>query len=61
MNKEWHAEHRMPEKASTQQRIDWHLEHALVCDCRPIPEGLLGKLSEAEQRKVKTGRAKGKQ
>jgi hypothetical protein len=52
--------HRMPEKATEQQRIDWHVEHAKVCGCRPVPEGLVAKVSEAEKRKIKVGTAKGK-
>ncbi len=41
LNREWHAEHRMPEHASTEQRIAWHLAHAQHCSCRPIPAGVL--------------------
>jgi hypothetical protein len=31
----------MPERATDDQRIAWHLEHAQVCGCRPIPNGVL--------------------
>lgn len=41
INKEWHTMHKMPEKASDQQRIDWHLEHSRNCSCAPIPKGVL--------------------
>lgn len=37
MNKEWHQRHRMPVKATLDQRVQWHMEHAAVCDCRPVP------------------------
>jgi hypothetical protein len=47
LNRRWHEEHRMPERPSTDQRIAWHLEHAQVCDCRPIPKGVL-KLMQAK-------------
>ena len=50
MNREWHEGHKMPEKATEQQRIEWHIEHAKACGCRPIPARLVGKLSEAERR-----------
>ncbi len=60
MNSEWHAGHKMPEQATEQQRIDWHIEHVHKCGCRPIPKGLLEKLGEAERQKIKAGLAKGK-
>lgn len=41
LNRRWHEEHRMPERPSDAQRIAWHLEHAQVCGCRPIPKGVL--------------------
>lgn len=37
MNKEWHRANKMPEKATLEQRIKWHLAHAKKCGCRPIP------------------------
>ena len=40
INAEWHAEHKMPVRPTDQQRIDWHLEHARYCGCRPIPAGI---------------------
>ena len=54
-------EESFPEKATEQQRMDRRREHAQAFGCRPIPAGLLGKLSEAERRKVKDGRVKEKQ
>jgi len=41
LNREWHAEHRMPQNASADERIAWHLAHAAACACRPIPAGTL--------------------
>jgi len=41
LNKEWHKDHRMPERATTKERIKWHLEHVKHCGCRPIPAKLL--------------------
>jgi len=40
LNKEWHLAHRMPENATMEERIAWHLEHSKHCACRPIPEKL---------------------
>jgi hypothetical protein len=37
INAEWHEKHRMPPRATLEQRIEWHLEHAQHCGCRPIP------------------------
>jgi hypothetical protein len=33
----WHEKHRMPAKATMEQRIAWHEEHAQVCGCREVP------------------------
>ncbi len=49
INREWHGQHRMPANATVQQRIEWHLEHAKHCNCRPMPEPLK---QEIEKRKA---------
>jgi hypothetical protein len=33
----WHKDHRMPKNATVEERIEWHLAHAKICACRPIP------------------------
>jgi hypothetical protein len=48
MNKAWHEKNKMPEKATLQDRIHWHTEHAKHCKCRPIPRELLAKMKELE-------------
>jgi len=50
MNKNWHLKNRMPEKATLDQRIAWHLEHAKNCSCREIPEKLK---EEMKKRNIK--------
>ncbi|MEN4903241.1 hypothetical protein [Luteimonas sp. TWI1437] len=40
-NKAWHAQHRMPEHATAEQRIAWHRAHAAACGCRPPPPNIL--------------------
>jgi hypothetical protein len=40
MNRLWHAQHKMPDRATLEQRLHWRLEHAQHCDCRPIPAPL---------------------
>jgi len=37
LNRDWHAAHPMPPRASMDQRIAWHLSHAAACGCRDIP------------------------
>jgi hypothetical protein len=37
LNKEWHRLHRMPPRATREQRIKWHVAHAQACGCREIP------------------------
>jgi hypothetical protein len=41
LNRAWHEQHPMPKNPSNDQRIAWHLEHVQVCDCRPIPGGVV--------------------
>jgi hypothetical protein len=41
INAQWHARHRMPERATPEQRIAWQREHQLHCACRPLPKGVL--------------------
>jgi hypothetical protein len=40
MNTQWHAQNKMPSKATAKQRLAWHLDHQKHCDCRPIPASL---------------------
>lgn len=40
VNEAWHRANRMPPKATHEQRIEWHLEHAKECGCREIPAKL---------------------
>lgn len=40
LNKEWHLAHRIPNNATIEERIAWHLEHSKNCCCRPIPDKL---------------------
>ncbi len=42
LNREWHLSHRMPKNPTLEQRLEWHVEHAKNCQCRPIT----GKLAE---------------
>ena len=46
INKDWHEKNRLPENATENQRITWHLVHAKECGCRPIPAALQKKIAE---------------
>ena len=40
LNAESHKVHRMPRNATLDQRIEWCIEHAQACDCRPMPPSI---------------------
>jgi len=46
INKEWHLAHKMPENATLEQRIEWHLEHARHCTCRPLHGKILEEIKK---------------
>jgi len=52
INKEWHKENSMPKRATLNQRIQWHVNHARECGCRPIPESLKAKLTERKPKVI---------
>jgi hypothetical protein len=47
---EWHEANRLPRRASLDQRVHWHLEHARECDCREIPPGIVHALLALRRR-----------
>jgi hypothetical protein len=40
INEKWHSAHEMPKNPTMDERVNWHLEHARECACRPIPESI---------------------
>jgi hypothetical protein len=44
LNAEWHMSHRLPPRASLDERVRWHLAHAKACGCRAIPETVAAEL-----------------
>lgn len=46
MNKEWHESHPMPKNPTLEQRMEWHIEHARHCHCRPIPPKLQDEINK---------------
>ncbi len=50
INSPWHKAHRMPPRATLDQRVAWHLAHRKACQCR---KGLPATISaELERRGV---------
>jgi hypothetical protein len=47
-NREWHLTHRMPVRATLEQRIAWHIDHKKNCSCRDIPEKLKAVMKKKE-------------
>jgi hypothetical protein len=54
LNKEWHRSHRMPPKATRDQRIKWHAAHAAACGCRAIPGSIRADVENLLKRHRKT-------
>jgi hypothetical protein len=49
LNADWHRAHPMPPKATFEQRVAWHREHARACGCRKPPPDIAARLA-AERR-----------
>ncbi|HLB36133.1 MAG TPA: hypothetical protein VJL31_06160 [Gemmatimonadales bacterium] len=50
LNAAWHLKHPMPPKATIEQRIRWHVQHAKQCGCRPVPEKLKREIRRRSRR-----------
>ena len=46
LNRPWHEAHRLPARATFEERARWHLEHQQACGCRPIPVHLANEMRE---------------
>jgi hypothetical protein len=45
LNAAWHKAHRMPPKATLDERVSWHLAHLEACGCRPdLPATIVAEL-----------------
>ena len=55
MNRVLHKQHKMPSGATEKERIEWHLEHARNCGCRPAPKELLAKMEKQGTGKSEPG------
>jgi hypothetical protein len=56
INATWHRQHPMPKRPTLAQRMDWHLEHARECACRPIPAKLEEGIAEGQRRAKPRGK-----
>jgi hypothetical protein len=45
VNRDWHAAHPMPPRATWEQRVAWHREHAAACGCRQPPPDIAAELA----------------
>jgi hypothetical protein len=52
--KAWHRDHRLPARASLEQRVAWHLEHAKQCGCRPMPASVVAAIGTRAPAKRKS-------
>jgi len=42
----------MPTSATEKERLQWHVDHARECDCRPIPNSILAKMKDRKPKLV---------
>lgn len=52
LNRAWHEKNKMPNKATLNQKIQWHTDHARECGCREIPGRILQKMTERKPKVV---------
>ena len=57
VNAQWHDEHVLGQGASMDRRVEWHLEHAEACGCRPVPATVA---AELERRGVPVPQPRGR-
>lgn len=46
INAAWHTAHKMPKNPSLDERVQWHLEHAKHCQCRPLAGKILAEIKK---------------
>jgi hypothetical protein len=59
LDADWHERHRLPARATLDERVRWHIAHAKACACRPIPPTIAAALKRralAQARAKKGGR-----
>jgi hypothetical protein len=48
VNADWHKTHRMPARATLDQRVKWHLAHRKACACRELPKTIVEELKRRD-------------
>ncbi|MFZ6035337.1 MAG: hypothetical protein ACOYUB_04310 [Patescibacteria group bacterium] len=46
INASWHLMNKMPKNPTLDERIEWHLEHAKNCACRPLGGKILEEIKK---------------
>jgi len=49
LNAEWHRAHRMPPRATLDERVAWHAEHVRACGCREMPPAIAREIARRER------------
>jgi hypothetical protein len=44
----------MPKNPTTAQRVEWHLAHAEICGCRPVPPSLAADVAALKKRRTRS-------
>ena len=55
LNAAWHKAHPMSARATLDERVAWHVDHAKACGCRPMPATVSAEL----KRRARRGSGKG--
>ncbi|NMB56559.1 hypothetical protein GYA19_01305 [Candidatus Beckwithbacteria bacterium] len=46
INAKWHLSHKMPKNPTLDQRVEWHVQHAKHCFCRPLGGKILEEIKK---------------
>ena len=48
INTDWHKKNRMIKNPTEEQRIQWHINHTVNCDCRKPSEKMMEEIKKYE-------------
>ena len=52
LNRAWHEAHRMPPRATLDQRVKWHKDHLKHCACRTdLPPAIAAEIEKRDKRR----------
>jgi hypothetical protein len=46
INAAWHKKNKMPKNPTLEERVEWHLDHARNCQCRPLGGKILEEINK---------------